>query len=58
MNETERCRVCGRQRDTASASGLSWVFDRRPGGASSWLCPRCARDHLHAIESKLPDEWW
>ncbi|MBO0848606.1 MAG: hypothetical protein J2P20_04030 [Pseudonocardia sp.] len=57
MNENERCRVCGRQRDTASAPTL-WVFDRRPGGGSSWLCPRCARENLRAIESKLPDEWW
>lgn len=57
MNENERCRVCDRQRDTASAPML-WVLDRRPGGGSSWLCPRCARENLRAIESKLPDEWW
>jgi hypothetical protein len=58
MNEIERCRVCDRQRDTGLASTLCWVFDRRPGDRSGWLCPDCARDHLHAIESKLPDEWW
>jgi hypothetical protein len=57
MNEIERCRVCGRHRDAAS-DPTPWVFDRRRGGGSSWLCPRCARENLRAIESKLPDEWW
>jgi hypothetical protein len=58
MNEPEACRACGRPRDAALASALSWVCDRRPDGGTSWMCADCARAHLRAIESKLPEEWW
>ncbi|HTF54897.1 MAG TPA: hypothetical protein VK735_46275 [Pseudonocardia sp.] len=58
MSELQACRACGRPPDPGGAGVLSWVFDRRPDGANSWLCTDCARTRLRAIETKLPDEWW
>ncbi|MDQ2847279.1 MAG: hypothetical protein M3Y77_13225, partial [Actinomycetota bacterium] len=51
------CASCG-----ASAAGppLSWMLetdtDQRRG--QLYYCDRCAREHLRAIESRLPQEWW
>ncbi|WP_414637622.1 hypothetical protein [Amycolatopsis sp.] len=36
---------------------LSWVSEK-DNEAQRWLCPLCAREHLRAIEGKLPDEYW
>jgi hypothetical protein len=48
------CAICGHTDD----SGLGWMLeqDRRRGPIR--VCPRCQRDHLRAIEAKLPREWW
>jgi hypothetical protein len=31
-------------------------YDRRRG--QMWVCDRCARQNLRAIEAKLDREWW
>ncbi|GHF80116.1 ribosomal protein S27AE [Amycolatopsis bartoniae] len=55
----EACGRCGAQRaaERDPAVLLAWVSEREDG-AQRWLCPRCARDHVRDIESKLPTEYW
>lgn len=49
------CASCG-----ASAAGppLSWMLETDQRRGQLYYCDRCAREHLQAIESRLPQEWW
>lgn len=49
------CAMCG-----ASAAGppLSWMLESDQRRGQVYYCDRCAREHLRAIESRLPPEWW
>nr|WP_033290331.1 hypothetical protein [Amycolatopsis jejuensis] len=53
------CVRCGRSRaaETDPLATLAWVTSKE-NGAQRWLCPDGARDHVRAIEGKLPDEYW
>ena len=48
------CRSCGTDRP---AQSLEWVRESADGRVT-WLCPACARRHVHDIEAKLAPEWW
>ena len=57
MDET--CSVCGKVADPAVDGDppVAWsaeIVDARP----SWVCPRCTRDNVRAIEAKLDQNWW
>ena len=49
------CSLCGisvaRDTDELDAGDRSASWSR-------WVCDRCAREHVRAIESKLDREWW
>ncbi|HVV14433.1 MAG TPA: hypothetical protein VHD82_34820 [Amycolatopsis sp.] len=53
------CTRCGvnREAELDPEVALSWVSEK-DNEAQRWLCPLCAREHLRAIEGKLPDEYW
>lgn len=52
------CARCGAARsDDPPAQALAWVSQVEAGRAS-WLCPRCAREHVRDLEGKLPEEYW
>jgi hypothetical protein len=34
-----------------------WSFATSARGID-WLCAACTREHVRAIEAKLPEEWW
>jgi transcription elongation factor Elf1 len=60
MTEAEvSCQICGRRADAAVDGDppLTWVLDRQ-GEHTRWTCPRCAAEHLRAMEAKLEPEWW
>lgn len=48
------CHRCGAQRPERS---LTWLREST-GGRVTWLCPDCARRHVHDIEAQLAPEWW
>ena len=51
------CGTCGMPRPDDEVALLAW--SRNTAGArTDWTCPRCAREHLRAIEAKLDHEWW
>ncbi len=49
------CSQCG---ITADTPPLTWLLDRDGRRGAVWVCDRCARTHLRAIEAKLDQEWW
>jgi uncharacterized protein with PIN domain len=57
--ESAVCIRCGTALDseTDPVAALAWVAER-DRGATTWLCPKCARQHARDIEGKLPSEYW
>ena len=51
------CQGCGRTADTLP---LTWSYQTGPRDAAHpyYLCDRCIRDFLPAIEGKRDDLWW
>ncbi len=49
------CTQCGAMAETAP---LTWLLEVDPQRGRVWICDRCARTHLRAIEAKLEPEWW
>ncbi|WP_147425126.1 hypothetical protein [Bailinhaonella thermotolerans] len=47
------CSGCGATGETT----LGWTVDVGER-AERCLCPRCGRDNLRSIESRLDPEWW
>jgi len=52
---TISCSICG---TTVERPPLTWMLETDPRRGSVWVCDRCARQHLRAIEGKLDQEWW
>jgi hypothetical protein len=50
------CSFCGTT--AAAPPPLTWVFEMGQRRGPVWICDRCARTHLRAIEAKLEQEWW
>lgn len=51
------CSRCGTVADGAEELPAGWSFEIADGSVA-WLCLRCTRDNVRAIEAKLPEEWW
>jgi hypothetical protein len=34
------------------------MLETDPRRGQMWVCDRCAREHVRAIESKLDQAWW
>jgi hypothetical protein len=55
-------RTCSRCGTTAEAPEdglpLGWSIGTDDRGRTEFLCLACAREHIRAIEGKLPEEWW
>jgi hypothetical protein len=51
------CSRCGTVAETADDLPLGWSAATSARGVE-WLCGACTRDHVRAIEAKLPEEWW
>ena len=52
------CSRCGAVPDDPDAEvPAGWSFQTGRRG-TEWLCLRCTRDNVRAIEAKLPEEWW
>jgi len=51
------CNWCGHM---AEDPPLTWSrqASRRVVGLEEWLCDRCTRDNLRAIEGKIDEPWW
>jgi hypothetical protein len=49
------CSMCG---ITVGEPPLTWMAETDARGGTSWICDRCARENLRAIESKLDQAWW
>jgi uncharacterized protein YeaO (DUF488 family) len=61
------CAVCGRVAATADGTPpATWTATRageRASGSSApgpirWLCERCTREHVGALEARLEPAWW
>jgi transposase len=52
---TISCSICG---TTVEQPPLTWMLETDPRRGAVWVCDRCARQHLRAIEGKLDQEWW
>ena len=55
---TVSCGMCG-DTTTCPVDGIpaGWTTDT-DRGRLTYVCVRCAREHLRAIEAKLPGEYW
>ncbi|HZM66291.1 MAG TPA: hypothetical protein VFC16_08330 [Nakamurella sp.] len=55
QSRSATCSLCGA---VESPPPVTWMqeYDRRRG--QMWVCDRCARQNLRAIEAKLDREWW
>ncbi|NYG55261.1 hypothetical protein [Nocardioides perillae] len=51
------CDFCGAHEADAARAALTWTTATERGRTRSF-CPRCSREHLRAMESKLDSEWW
>jgi len=49
------CSLCG---TTVPEAPISWMLETEPRRGQRWVCDRCAREHVRAIESKLDQSWW
>jgi hypothetical protein len=49
------CSLCG---STAPEAPISWMMESDPRRGQVWVCDRCARENVRAIESKLDRAWW
>jgi len=49
------CSTCG---NAVEQPPLTWMLETDPRRGAVWVCDRCARDNLRAIESKLDRAWW
>jgi hypothetical protein len=56
---TRTCSVCGAAA-SAPEGGLpaGWSIGVDDRGRTTFTCVACARQHIRAIEGKLPEEWW
>ena len=56
---TRNCARCGTTAE-APEDGLplGWSIGTDDRGRTEFLCLACAREHIRAIEGKLPEEWW
>jgi hypothetical protein len=54
MDEPATCSHCGVTVDERPAT---WSLDVTERGAR-WICERCTRENLRAIEGKLDQTWW
>ena len=52
---TISCSVCG---ITVDGPPMTWMRETDPRRGHVWVCDRCARANLRAIEAKLEQEWW
>ena len=48
------CTSCG---DRVAERPPTWSMQMSRRG-QQWLCDRCTRDNLRAIEGKLDEAWW
>ena len=55
---TVNCSMCGEGAE-CPPDGIppGWTLDTDRGRVS-YVCGRCARENLRAIEAKLPEEYW
>jgi transposase len=51
---TTTCARCGTVTEEAAST---WTVQTGPRG-TEWLCERCTRENLRAIEGRLDAEWW
>jgi hypothetical protein len=49
------CRLCGRTSEDEFPLGWSAETIK---GRRHWVCERCTRENVRAIEAKLEQEWW
>jgi hypothetical protein len=49
------CSMCG---TTVGEPPMTWMRESDARRGTVWVCDRCARDNLRAIESKLDQAWW
>ncbi len=49
------CGYCGTVVDDPP---VTWIRELDGRRGEIWYCERCSREHLRAIESRLPQEWW
>ena len=49
------CSMCSLTVDTPP---LTWMSETDSRRGPVWVCDRCSRTHLRAIESKLDQAWW
>ena len=49
------CSLCG---TTVPEAPISWMLETDPRRGPIWVCDRCAREHVRAIEAKLDQAWW
>jgi hypothetical protein len=54
MTELSTCTGCGTQVEDKPPT---WSMQVGARGVQ-WLCDRCTRDNIRAIEGKLDDAWW
>lgn len=51
------CDFCGAHEADGARAALTWTTATERGRERTF-CPRCSREHLRAMESKLDSEWW
>jgi hypothetical protein len=52
------CGRCGRREACVSGGApVGWTISV-DAGRTGFLCVRCSRDNIRAIEGKLPEEYW
>jgi hypothetical protein len=57
-HEVKACSRCGSSPDGADDElPAGWSLETNARGVQ-WLCLACTREHVRAIEAKLPEEWW
>ncbi|KMS82144.1 hypothetical protein [Prauserella rugosa] len=63
--EAVRCHWCGDRGPTETVAVASgWMPETAAdvsgaeGRGTRWVCPACVREHVRAIEGKLPAEYW
>jgi hypothetical protein len=55
------CSLCGRSPEPDELAGdvpVTWMHEVDARRGPQWVCTRCARTHLRAIEGKLDQAWW
>jgi hypothetical protein len=55
MNPVATCGGCGKATEEPPPTWTAQVMRQR---TRQWLCERCTRDRLPAIESRLDEPWW